>query len=511
MPTVTLSGIRYRSIANGSSVAELSFVLDSRRIDQPFAYGLSDSVDFTAFWDPVLPAFTINGQDARDRVEIIAVAWEEDGKARNSTVMLRDDRTSPLSGERPDASLFLLAGDALPRLATYAAMRSWLDASILSQTTEGPFAAGEPVNYAVLPLSTWSDDDTVRIDAERITVDFGETPGDHDIADFSGQSWSLPREIRVNEATVTVQKLGFISQGGEADITLIGVEEIRGTFRPENGFGSNDRFFAGPQDMIFLGNGGSDLFFGKAGGRDHFDGLDPVGDRWSGTLSYERLGLGSEGIHVDSARGLVLGAAGRDSFESIAIIRGSRGDDTFIAGGASTHSWYQSIRFEGLDGNDTFRTRRDTEFATYEGGTGNDLFIGRGGVERARGGLGDDVFRLAGGDDRAEGGGGADVLRGGSGNDSLSGYGSSADRLFQDGDDRLFGQGGDDYLSGGAGDDYLDGAMGGTSFWARRVTMCCGAAPAPTRCRAATGTIRSMAGPDGMFSCSRTVERPGAT
>ena len=96
-----------------------------------------------------------------------------------------------------------------------------------------------------------------------------------------------------------------------------------------------------------------------------------------------------------------------------------------------------SLTFNGNGGNDQFDARAVTVDVTFNGGDGNDTFLG---------GLGDDT---------ANGGAGLDSLSGGDGYDSLIGG---------DGNDRLTGDGGEDSLSGGAGADSINGGEGDDSI-----------------------------------------------
>jgi Ca2+-binding RTX toxin-like protein len=73
------------------------------------------------------------------------------------------------------------------------------------------------------------------------------------------------------------------------------------------------------------------------------------------------------------------------------------------------------------------------------GSPGNDTWVAGGGATCALGGGGNDTLR---------GGGGQDVLLGGGGDDNLQGQG---------GPDRLYGEAGNDALNGGGGPDFCDG------------------------------------------------------
>lgn len=109
-----------------------------------------------------------------------------------------------------------------------------------------------------------------------------------------------------------------------------------------------------------------------------------------------------------------------------------------------------SIRFDGLDGDDTFVNSTDIKCEAH-GGKGKDVL---------QGGTGDDSLFGDAGADVLTGNLGQDTLKGGPDNDVLKGSGGS-DRLFGEaGDDTLSGHGGNDALYGGSGNDTLDGGSG---------------------------------------------------
>lgn len=115
------------------------------------------------------------------------------------------------------------------------------------------------------------------------------------------------------------------------------------------------------------------------------------------------------------------------------------------------------IRFDGLDGNDTF-TNYTTWACVANGGDGNDILIGGYGNDTLNGGRGDDRLYGGYGNDTLDGGDHADFLDGGVGNDTLRGGA---------GVDRLYGSIGDDDLDGGVNDytdDYLEGGPGRDRF-----------------------------------------------
>jgi hypothetical protein len=158
-------------------------------------------------------------------------------------------------------------------------------------------------------------------------------------------------------------------------------------------------------------------------------------------------------------------------------------------------SGVRTIRFEGRDGDDSFRNNTNFPSIAYgnqgndvlgggtanddlRGGPGNDRLDGNAGDDQLHGDYGNDSLDGGDGDDDVRGWFGDDDLRGGAGNDYVSGYEGDDlvfgglghdvlkgheghDKLYgQDGNDQLFGWEGDDYLMGGSGDDYLSGWSG---------------------------------------------------
>lgn len=119
-------------------------------------------------------------------------------------------------------------------------------------------------------------------------------------------------------------------------------------------------------------------------------------------------------------------------------------------------------QFNGGDDNDVLKGMAGED--TLDGGFGNDSI---------RGGEGDDLMSGGGGDDMAFGnagadimtaGDGADTLRGGAGNDQLRGNQGEDILRGGSGDDEVIGGGGNDKLIGGKGDDVMTGGAGADVF-----------------------------------------------
>lgn len=137
----------------------------------------------------------------------------------------------------------------------------------------------------------------------------------------------------------------------------------------------------------------------------------------------------------------------------------------------------RSIRFEGYNGDDFFRSVIPVPVVAFGHG-GNDQLNGGPAIDQLFGGAGNDSLDGGGGNDSLYGDNGTDTLLGNAGNDNLFG-GVDDDRLEGgDGDDvlggffgkdtliggggldQIFGEGDDDTINGGDGNDYLNAGDG---------------------------------------------------
>ena len=146
-------------------------------------------------------------------------------------------------------------------------------------------------------------------------------------------------------------------------------------------------------------------------------------------------------------------------------IKGSDGNDHLSAridGGS---------RIEGGSGDDVIIGR---DYADYlRGGDGADSIHGGGGADDINGNTGDDTINGGAGDDWVSGGQHNDLLLGGAGNDLVLGnlgndtlYGDAGADTVRGGqhNDVIFGGDGDDWLSGDLGDDTVTGGAGADTF-----------------------------------------------
>lgn len=174
-------------------------------------------------------------------------------------------------------------------------------------------------------------------------------------------------------------------------------------------------------------------------------------------------------IALDHVSAIVFQGSNRDdrltldrsllAFSGSMVFHGGDGGDSLNARAVGV-----SVVFDGGNGNDTFLGGSGNDVA--DGGAGSDSLSGGGGNDTLNGGAGGD--RLSGdvGNDVVSGGMGADAINGGTGNDSLNGDAGNDTLSGNDGadsldggddDDRLFGGSGGDTLNGGAGTDRLSG------------------------------------------------------
>lgn len=131
-------------------------------------------------------------------------------------------------------------------------------------------------------------------------------------------------------------------------------------------------------------------------------------------------------------------------------------------------SQLNSIRINGLAGNDLLNASASPLGVTLDGGSGSDSLFGSAyrdtliaGADASTdtnslfGGNGNNLFYGGNGNDNMYGGDHVDTMYGREGNDRLEGRG---------GNDTLRGEGGNDFLNGGTGDDTLYGGIGTDSF-----------------------------------------------
>lgn len=223
-----------------------------------------------------------------------------------------------------------------------------------------------------------------------------------------------------------------------------GADDIEGTLENDRlrGLGGDDVLVGLRGDDVLKGGGGDDTLVGGAGNDRLIGG--------GGSFDWASYGSDPAAIRADLAAGTVQdGYGGTDRLRGIERVIGSDFADVMLGGGPGPES--------------------------YEGGLGDDLIDGKGGIDRAvyrnapsgvtvdlaagfaRGGDGSDrlvgIEEVIGSelDDRLLGAATDDYLAGFRGDDVLTGRGGA---------DLLWGAEGDDRLKGGAGDDTLDGDVG---------------------------------------------------
>jgi hypothetical protein len=176
------------------------------------------------------------------------------------------------------------------------------------------------------------------------------------------------------------------------------------------------------------GFGGTSVNAGSDGTFNEFEGMggsDTIIGNGNTRLSFRSS---TTGVVVDMVAGIATGDAsvGTDTFTGVNNVRGSQGDDLFIAA-------HLGQRFDGQGGSDTVSYQAMgggvfvnlgngfvgtssmagatvlTSIENVTGGNGSDLLIGNNGANVLKGGGGHDRFIGNGGNDTIEGGGGVDT------------------------------------------------------------------------------------------------------
>jgi hypothetical protein len=219
-----------------------------------------------------------------------------------------------------------------------------------------------------------------------------------------------------------------------------------------------------------LGLGGSDMLLG-AGGDDTLLG-----------------GNGNDTIDGGAGADFMLGGGGNDTY-----VVDSQGDFVFEHAGDGTSDHIRTTlaeyelgaNLERLTGLSSTRQRLvGNELSnTINGGTGNDIIDGRGGIDVMSGGLGNDRYNV---DDSADlivegSSAGYDVVISSvsytlwfnaerlllTGTASIDGTGNALDNMISGntGANLLIGDGGNDILNGGVGADDMRGGIGDDTYW----------------------------------------------
>jgi uncharacterized delta-60 repeat protein len=195
-------------------------------------------------------------------------------------------------------------------------------------------------------------------------------------------------------------------------------------------------------------NGGTLSVVGRAFNIDPEFGVDPTQVQTMFAARFQAPPVATIGIN--SSR--VLVANGTASADTFSVVRVGIDDVTVTVDGLSRTfdmDDFDSIVFNGQDGNDTMTAGAGVAHLTMNGGNGNDRLTGNALAN---------VFHGGGGNDYIVGGDGVDALFGDAGFDTLNG---------QNGNDHLEGGDGNDTLTGGAGNDTMLGQAGDDTFYAR--------------------------------------------
>lgn len=232
---------------------------------------------------------------------------------------------------------------------------------------------------------------------------------------------------------------------------------------------------------FLFGNGGNDLLTGGVG-NDELDGGDgnDVLDGGNGGVGEDALfgRIGNDTLKGGNGNDTLDGGAGND------VMAGGTGDDTYVVeqtadkvtelanqGHDTVESHVASLtlgaNLEDLiledgavngTGNGLANFIKGNEVANkLDGGTGNDILLGRDGEDDVRGGTGNDVLLGEGEADTLKGGAGNDTLDGGVGADILFGEaGNDTFRYAIEGEDELPELGGDIINGFQSGADKID-------------------------------------------------------
>jgi len=230
-------------------------------------------------------------------------------------------------------------------------------------------------------------------------------------------------EAKNGETKVGTSGNNYLSDGGEGNVTLIGL-------------GGNDTYY-----IDYTPSGGSIAQVLEQGG----GGFDTVFLRDIYNATYH-LGPNVESLFLEYGQKVTF--YGNDSANVIDITRADGGENNYIFAG---------------NGDDTVRGSQanSSSFGDFiYGDLGNDTLFGFGGRDHLYGGDGNDILDGGEGNDYLQGDNGNDTLWGGEGRDYLSG-GNGNDILNGGEDhDELQGGWGNDTLDGGYGGDRLDGGEG---------------------------------------------------
>ena len=172
-----------------------------------------------------------------------------------------------------------------------------------------------------------------------------------------------------------------------------------------------------------------------------------------------------EGTNQDDAVEVSINDRGNNNpLDDLIIVKatqedGTVTDATFVKYNLGGLQVVNSIKFEGFNGDDSFKNRTGLDSDAH-GGEGDDYFRGSSGRDKFFGDKGDDIMFGLSGDDELHGGRGEDVMFGGRGEDVMNG-GRNNDRLYGGAhDDNMNGGSGNDYMSGWYGNDKMLGGSG---------------------------------------------------
>jgi len=424
MSTQYFSGIRITlDGSTPTSVAESTMSWTTSSFFR-FKYTLDDPADgdfssITVALDSPSKLLSVNvstASDPSERVDLDLAAsigrftW---GDGFATTVMIV--QTGP-----NEASMFALAGDALPVFSNVADYIDFMEDAVTGLTSDLPTGLSQ-FGHSTLQNMTRALSYTATSEHDYLVG-----------LDGVDLWWEQPLETGVGNDTVYGTSGGDWVRGGDNADYLAGMD---GDDRLYGEIGNDHLYGALGNDSLYGGNGNDSLW--------GFDGNDSLsGGKGADTIQGEN---GADRLNGESGNDLLFGGLDNDS------LYGGSGDDTLV----------------GEDGNDLMRGERglDSMYGgegddDMDGGTLEDLMYGGNGNDTLDGGSYNDTLYGEDGADSLNGASGNDLVYGGVGGDTIKGY-TGDDWLFgEDGDDSIDGGSGNDHVDGGIGNDYLRGAAG---------------------------------------------------
>jgi Ca2+-binding RTX toxin-like protein len=229
---------------------------------------------------------------------------------------------------------------------------------------------------------------------------------------------------------------------------------------PIDGSPGNDTFFAGVGQDVMRGEAGNDTFQFDMANVSSADANIIDGGPNRDVVVFNGGDIDEDGNPIQDDIAVTLVDAGTRTYDLtdryVNWVRDNNGNiveaQVLRDLGTVRYNMPESVevfRVAGRGGDDRIQVASSfTQRMEIDGGDGNDVLIGGGGLNTIWGGAGDDLIIGGPTQNEIHGGAGKDTLVGGAGSDSMFG---------EDGNDNLIGGPGTDFLYGGAGDDLIIG------------------------------------------------------